>query len=264
MPWLSFGRIRTIHLNAVAYGWAPMAGLAIALFLLPRLLKTALVGARWAVLGAAVWRCGADCRHRQHWRGDFRWHGVARDSWQVDILFVIGGAFVGVPLVLTLVNRKVDHLYVSVWYMGCRAVLVPGAVPGGQPAGRALRRGAGHHEPGGSAITCWACSTRRSALASIYYFLPKIIGQPVKSYGLSLLGFWALAFFYGQVGGHHLVGGPVPGWLITLSIVQSMMMLIPVIAFSINQHQTLRGNFRRLIDSPTLRFVTFGGMMYTL
>ncbi|HBD38491.1 MAG TPA: hypothetical protein DC084_33445, partial [Cupriavidus sp.] len=69
---------------------------------------------------------------------------------------------------------------------------------------------------------------------------------------------------YGQVGGHHLVGGPVPGWLITLSIVQSMMMLIPVIAFSINQHQTLRGHFRQLIESPTLRFVTFGGMMYTL
>lgn len=102
------------------------------------------------------------------------------------------------------------------------------------------------------------------ALASVYYFLPKIIGRPVQSYGLSLVGFWALAFFYGQVGGHHLVGGPVPGWLITLSIVQSMMMLVPVIAFSINQHQTLRGNFHRLVDSPTLRFVTLGGMMYTV
>ena len=46
------------------------------------------------------------------------------------------------------------------------------------------------------------------ALGSIYYFLPKIIGRPVQSYNLSLLGFWGLAFFYGQVGGHHLIGGP--------------------------------------------------------
>lgn len=42
--WLSFGRIRTVHLNAVACGWAPMAGLGIALFVLPRVLKTRLVG----------------------------------------------------------------------------------------------------------------------------------------------------------------------------------------------------------------------------
>ena len=38
--WLTFGRIRTLHLNAVAYGWAPMAGLGIAMFILPRVLKT--------------------------------------------------------------------------------------------------------------------------------------------------------------------------------------------------------------------------------
>src|SRR3546814_20796283 len=69
------------------------------------------------------------------------------------------------------------------------------------------------------------------ALASVYYFLPKIIGRPIQSYNLSLLGFWALAFFYGQVGGHHLIGGPVPGWMVTLSIVQSIMMIVPVVAF---------------------------------
>jgi cytochrome c oxidase cbb3-type subunit 1 len=102
------------------------------------------------------------------------------------------------------------------------------------------------------------------ALATIYYFLPKIIGRPIQSYNLSLLGFWALAFFYGQVGGHHLIGSAVPGWLITLSIVQSIMMIVPVIAFSVNQHLTMRGHFKTLIYSPTLRFIVLGGMMYTL
>ncbi|HJV53108.1 MAG TPA: cbb3-type cytochrome c oxidase subunit I, partial [Noviherbaspirillum sp.] len=70
--------------------------------------------------------------------------------------------------------------------------------------------------------------------------------------------------FYGQVGGHHLIGGPVPGWLITLSIVQSVMMIIPVISFSLNQHLTLRGSFKALIYSPTLRFIVLGAMMYTV
>ncbi|WP_043351707.1 cbb3-type cytochrome c oxidase subunit I [Cupriavidus basilensis] len=263
VPWLSFGRIRTIHLNAVAYGWAPMAGLSIALFLLPRLLKTRLAGAKYAVLGAALWNAGLIAGLGSIAAGisdGLEWLEI---PWQVDILLVAGGALVGMPLVLTLVNRKVDHLYVSVWYMGCAlfwfpvlflVANIPGLHFGVEQA--TMNWWFGHNVLG--------LFYTPLALASIYYFLPKIIGQPVRSYGLSLLGFWALAFFYGQVGGHHLIGGPVPGWLITLSIVQSMMMLVPVIAFSINQHQTMRGHFHRLIDSPTLRFVTFGGMMYTL
>jgi cytochrome c oxidase cbb3-type subunit I len=183
--------------------------------------------------------------------------------WQVDILLVLGGALVGVPLVFTLQRRRVDHLYVSVWYMGAALFWFPvlflvGNIPG-------LHFGVeeatmnwwfGHNVLG--------LFYTPLALASVYYFLPKIIGRPIQSYNLSLVGFWALAFFYGQVGGHHLIGGPVPGWLITLSIVQSMMMLVPVIAFSVNLHQTLKGYFRTLLYSPTLRFVTLGGMMYTL
>lgn len=263
VPWLSFGRIRTIHLNAVAYGWAPMAGLGIAMFLLPRLFKTELVGARWAVLGATLWNAGLIAGIGSISVGisdGMEWLEI---PWQVDILLVVGGAFVGFPLVLTLLNRKVDHLYVSVWYMGCAlfwfpvlflVANIPGLHFGVEQA--TMNWWFGHNVLG--------LFYTPLALASIYYFLPKIIGQPVKSYGLSLLGFWGLAFFYGQVGGHHLVGGPVPGWLITLSIVQSMMMLAPVLAFSINQHMTLRGHFHRLIESPTLRFVTFGGVMYTL
>src|SRR5690606_25326678 len=50
--WMTFGRMRTLHLNAVAYGWAPMAAFGIAIWTLPRLLKTGLMGARFAVLGA--------------------------------------------------------------------------------------------------------------------------------------------------------------------------------------------------------------------
>ena len=91
----------------------------------------------------------------------------------------------------------------------------------------------------------------------------EVIGRPIQSYNLSLLGFWGLAFFYGQVGGHHLIGGPVPQWLTTLSIVQSMMMIIPVIAFTINQYQTLKGNLSVMRFSPTLRFIGVGGLMYT-
>jgi cytochrome c oxidase cbb3-type subunit 1 len=102
------------------------------------------------------------------------------------------------------------------------------------------------------------------AIATSYYMIPKVIGKPIHSYHISLLGFWSLALFYNWAGTHHLVGGPLPAWVITVGIVGSMMMLIPVTTLAINHHLTMIGSFRMLKTSPTLRFVVFGSMMYTV
>jgi cytochrome c oxidase cbb3-type subunit I len=261
--WLTFGRMRTIHLNAMAYGWAPMASLGVGLWMLPRLLKTPLVGGRFAILGCLLWNAGLIAGLGSIAVGindGLEWLEM---PWQVDMLIVAGGALIGLPLVYTLQNRKVEHLYVSVWYLGAALFWFPvlffiGNIPnlhfGVQQA--TMNWWFGHNVLG--------LFYTPMALATIYYFLPKVIGRPVQSYNLSLIGFWTLAFFYGQVGGHHLIGGPIPGWLITLSIVQSMLMLVPVVAFSINQHYTMRGRWGALRYSPTLRFMVLGGMMYTL
>jgi cytochrome c oxidase cbb3-type subunit 1 len=101
-----------------------------------------------------------------------------------------------------------------------------------------------------------------TALATLYYVLPKVIGRPIHSYHLSLVGFWALALFYNWAGLHHLVGGPVPMWAVTVGIVASIMMLVPVLTVGFNQHMTMRGHFHLLRRSPSLRFVVFGGMSY--
>ncbi|MGC9973280.1 MAG: cbb3-type cytochrome c oxidase subunit I, partial [Bryobacteraceae bacterium] len=100
-------------------------------------------------------------------------------------------------------------------------------------------------------------------LALAYYFIPKIIGRPIYSYYLSLLGFWTFALFYNWNGVHHLVGGPVPNWLQTISIIASVMMVIPVLTVAVNQHMTTLGNFRMLRTSLALRFIVFGAMSYT-
>jgi cytochrome c oxidase cbb3-type subunit 1 len=262
VAWLTFGRIRTIHLNAVAYGWAPMAGLGITLFTIPRLLKTQLVGGRFAIAGGVLWNVGlvAGLLSIGAGRNDgLEWLEI---PWQIDGLFVVGGALVGLPLVLTLLRRRVEHLYVSVWYMACALFWFPVLF--------LVANFPGLHQGVGQATMNWwyghnvlGLFYTPLALASVYYFLPKVIGQPIRSYNLSLLGFWGLAFFYGQVGGHHLIGGPVPEWMVTLSIVQSMMMVIPVLSFTVNQYQTLQGRLGALRWSPTLRFIGFGGLMYT-
>ncbi len=261
--WLTFGRMRTIHLNAVAYGWAPMGLLGLAMWMLPRLLRTPLVGGRFAVVGAVLWNAGLIAGLGAIATGvnaGMEWLEI---PWQIGVLFAIGGMMIGLPMIFTLRCRQVHHLYVSVWYIGAALFWfpilyivskVPGVHFGVEQA--TMNWWFGHNVLG--------LFYTPLSLAAVYYFLPKVIGRPVQSYNLSLLGFWTLAFFYGQVGGHHLIGGPIPGWLITLSIVQSVMMIIPVVAFSLNQHLTLKGNFSALKYSPTLRFIVFGAIMYTL
>ena len=260
--WITFGRIRPIHLNMVAYGWCSLAGIGVAMWLIPRLLKTELVGAKYALVGGALWTIGVfagTVAIAMGYSDGLEW---LEYPWQIDILLVVGGALVGVPLWLTLLNRKVKHLYVSVWYIGAGLLWFPilflianwpGLHFGVQQA--SMNWWFGHNVLG-----LWFTPI---GLAASYYFIPKIIGKPIHSYNLSLLGFWSLAFFYSQVGGHHLIGGPVPSWLITISIVQSMMMVIPVFAVAVNQHMTVLGNFRALAYSPTLRFIVLGAMMYT-
>ena len=261
--WLTFGRLRTMHLNAVAYGWAPLGLLGLAMWMLPRLLRTSLVGGRLVLLGAVLWNAGMIAGLGALAAGinaGMEWLEI---PWQIGILFAAGGMLIGIPMIYTLQQRRVHHLYVSVWYIGAAlfwfpvlyvVAKIPGVHFGVEQA--TMNWWFGHNVLG--------LFYTPLSIAAVYYFLPKVIGRPVQSYNLSLLGFWTLAFFYGQVGAHHLIGGPIPEWLVTLSIVQSVMMLIPVVAFSLNQHLTMKGNFSKLKTSPTLRFILFGAVMYTL
>lgn len=259
--WLTFGRMRTVHLTAVLYGWITNAALGLILWLLPRLLRTELRGGVWTLLGGALINTGIAAgigAVAVGWSDGMEYLEI---PWQIGIFLAAGLAMIILPVLYTLVNRKVEHLYVSVWYLVAALLWVtllfvvaklPGVHTGVQQA--TTNWWYGHNVLG-----LWFTPV---SVGAIYYFLPKIIGRPVRSYNLSILGFWTLAFFYGQVGGHHLIGGPVPGWLVTLSIVQSLMMVIPVIAFTINMGGTLKGRMHLARWSPTLRFMMFGGLVY--
>jgi len=260
---LGFGRLRPVHLNAVIYGWISMVGMGVSLWLTSRILRTPLYGARWAVWGTHLWNVGVLAGLVSILLG----HSTGIEWLEfpifVDLLFVIAGAMIGLPILKTIQNRRVHHLYVSIWYIGAAFVWfpvlflvanIPDQYTGVQ---HAIVNWWFAHNVLGLWLTPFG-------LAAAYYFIPKILGKPIHSYQLSLLGFWGLALFYSQVGLHHLIGGPVPTWLVTLSIVSSVMMVVPVISVAVNHHMTMLGHFRALRYSPTLAFVVTGAMMYTL
>ncbi|MCZ2103024.1 MAG: cbb3-type cytochrome c oxidase subunit I [Comamonadaceae bacterium] len=261
--WETFGRMRTYHLTAVLYGWITNAELGIIIWLIPRLMRTQLRGALWVMMGGALINvaiASAIGGFGMGWTAGMEYLEI---PWQIGIFMVAGFVCIIIPVLTTVAHRKSHEIYVSAWYhiasilwiaLLFTVAKIPGAHFGVEQA--TMNWWYGHNVLG-----LWFTP---AALGAIYYFLPKVIGRRVSSYNLSILGFWTLAFFYAQVGGHHLVGAPVPEWMITLSIVQSMMMIVPVVAFSINMAGTLWGRMRLALYSPTLRFMMFGGVMYFL
>ena len=261
--WETFGRMRTYHLTAVLYGWITNAELGIIIWLLPRLMRTPLRGPLWVMMGGALINVGiasAIGGFGMGWTAGMEYLEI---PWQIGIFIVAGFVCIIPPVLATVAFRKSHEIYVSAWYhvasilwiaMLFTVAKLPGAHFGVEQA--TMNWWYGHNVLG--------LFYTPLSIACVYYFLPKVIGRPVRSYNLSLLGFWTLAFFYGQVGAHHLIGGPIPEWLITLSIVQSVMMIIPVVAFSLNQHLTLQGHFSALKHSHVLRFIFFGAVMYTI
>jgi len=258
---LTFGRVRPAHLNTVAYGWISLAGAGALLWMTSRLTR---VPIRWGwmlFISVLFWNIGVAYGTTAIIFGYSRgmeWLEFPRIA---GALIAVGFVFFALPILKTFVHRRVNHIYVSLWYILASVVWFPllylagnfGHYQGVVEAG--MNWWYGHN-----LLTVWVTPI---GLAMAYYFLPKVIGRPIYSYYLSLLGFWSFALFYNWNGIHHLIGGPLPTWLVTVSIVASVMMVIPVLAVAVNHHMTTFKHFHMLKVSPTLRFTVFGAMAYT-
>ncbi|MDQ8190321.1 cbb3-type cytochrome c oxidase subunit I [Roseibacillus persicicus] len=264
--WLTFGRVRPAHLNTVAYGWLSTAGIGIGLWILSRLCRAPIEDSRSLTLAAVLWNMGNAVGTWGILRGDstaVEW--LEYPTYAAPFLLV-SFAFVTLAAVNLIRRREPGHIYISQWYIMAAffwfpmlfftahglLVLAPVQAPAQPPINWWFAH---------NALGLWFTPI---GLGAAYYLIPKIIGKPIHSYYLSAIGFWTLAFFYAWNGMHHLIGGPYPAWLITASVVASVMMFVPVITVAINHHFTMVGHFKKLIYSPTLRFVVFGAMSYTL
>lgn len=263
---LTFGRVRPVHLNMTIFGWASMAGIGVLLWLQARLGRVKLVFPNLLIAGGVVWNLAlvAGLVEISIGRGtSVEWIEIPL-FWA--LVFAAVFAVVMASSLTMFARRRVSHVYVSQWYLFGAVLWFPFLYL----IANALIHGALTRGVTAAATNWWFAHNVLGlwltpiGLAAVYYLIPKVIGAPIHSYHLSLLGFWSLALFYNWAGTHHLIGGPLPAWLVTVGIVGSVMMFVPVITVGINHHMTMVGHFRRLKDSPTLRFIVFGGMSYTV
>ncbi len=261
VPWLTFGRIRVVHLNAVAYGWVSMACLGVLIWLVTRICRTPVRRGALLVLAAALWNIGLAIGLLWILLG--RTTGVEWLEMPMGTVLLLAAAVVLVACEVyrLFANRQVEHLYISLWYSLAAITWLPLLyVLANLPIYSGVPHATMNWWFGHNAIGVFWTPV---GLAAIYYFIPKVTGRPIYSYYLSMMGFWTFALFYNWNGMHHLVGGPVPTWLITAGITASFLMVIPVLVVALNHHMTIVGSFDAVRYSPTLRFVVFGAINYT-
>lgn len=266
LEWLTFGRARAAHLNTIIYGWSLNASFAVAFWLTARLSRSILRHAGILMAAGVFWNTGVTAGVLGILAGDstsIEW--LEFPAYAAPMLLV-AYALIGAWAVITFRFGKSGHIYVSQWYILAALFWFPWLYSIAQimlllaPAHGTVQALVNwwfaHNLPG-----LWFTPI---GLGAIYYFLPKVLGKPIHSYHLALLGFWSFAIFSGWTGAARLAGGPVPAWVVTAGIAAGFMMLLPVIVTAINYHLTMTGGFGALKFSPTLRFIVFGAFNYTL
>ena len=260
--WLSFGRLRPVHTNAVFWGWASLAMLGLAYYVIPRVsnvpiasIKTGyrtliLVNAS-VILGSLFLMAGIN-----NGGGEYREY-----IWPVMALFGIGVIISLKNFYKTIAKRTTKEIYVSNWYiisamMFLLVIAVIAYWPSWQNGlGETIIQGYYMHQ----GVGMWFMLFN---LGLMYYFLPQQLNKPIYSYSLGILAFWVQILFYTLIGTHHFIFSAIPWWLQTVAIVGSAGMIIPVVAGTTNFLMTFKGSWHKLSGSYTLPFYLIGIIFY--
>ncbi len=263
---LTWGRVRPAHTNAMVFGWASMAGIGTSIWLMARLSRTTLRHPLLLVAGAAFWNLGVLVGLIGILAGDstgYQW--LEFPPYAAVILFVAYSLVVSWA-VLMFRFRRGGHIYITQWYLFGAFLWFPWLYGATQimlfavPLQGVMQ----------AAVNWWFANNLMFlwfgaiGLGTAYYMIPKVIGRPVYSYHLAAIGFWTYALFASWTGMQRLVDGPFPAWMITASIAATILTIIPVATVGLNHHMTMRGHFGLMRYSPTLRFTVFGAIAYTV
>jgi cytochrome c oxidase cbb3-type subunit 1 len=274
---LAPGHIRLLHTNLAAYGWLVNGFTAMLYFVVPRLTGQRVLSAKlghlifwvWqATLAATVGGFLLDRAQAIEWGETptgFR-PGTFELNWiPVDLLVVIGAVLVILQFMVPLYRAREQKFYVTLWYFTSGLVwlaltylmgnvmpewMLPGA------AGAAVT-GLFIHDLVGLYVTPMGWGL-------MYFFVPLILQKPIWSHSLSVIGFWALAFFYPLGGVHHFLISPIPDYVEFGAITTTIAIEVVVTTVVVNFFMTLRGKWSALRTSMAIRWFYAGAVMYMI
>jgi len=282
ISWLSFGRLRPLHTNAVIFAFVGNAIFAGVYYSSQRLLKARMFsdllsninfwGWQLIIVGAAISLPLGFTTSKEY----------AELEWPFDIAIALVWVAFGWNLIGTILKRRQRHMYVAIWFYLATFVTVAvlhifNSLELPVSALKSYSAYAGVQD----ALVQWWYGHNAVAfflttpfLGLMYYFVPKAADRPIYSYRLSIVHFWSLIFIYIWAGPHHLLYTALPEWAQNLGVAFSVMLIMPSWGGMINGLLTLRGAWDKVRTDPVLKFMvvaitgygmaTFEGPMLSL
>ncbi|RLJ21283.1 cytochrome-c oxidase, cbb3-type subunit I [bacterium endosymbiont of Escarpia laminata] len=272
IPYLTFGRLRPLHTNAVIFAFGGCALMATSYYSVQRTCGVRLWSDKlgwfvfWGwnlVIVAAVITLPLGITQAKEY---------AELEWPIDLLIAVVWLAYTFNFIMTLATRKSSHIYVSNWFfLGMMVMITYLHVVNSMAIPVSLFKSYSLFAGVQDAMIQWwwghnAVGFYLTAgfLGIMYYFVPKQAGRPVYSYRLSVIHFWALMFGYVWLGAHHLQYTALPDWTGSLGAAVSIAMIIPSWGGAVNGMMTLSGAWDKLRTDYVLRFLIMSLAFYAM
>jgi len=263
IPWLSYGRLRPLHTNAVIFAFGGCTLFATSYHVVQRTCQTRLflpglamftfIGWNLVILAAVVTLPLGITQGKEY----------AELEWPIDILIAVVWVSYAIVFFGTVGIRKIRHIYVANWFFGAfilavallhivNSAAIPISLTKSYSAYAGVQDAMVQWWYGHNAVGFFLTA---GFLGIMYYYIPKQAGRPVYSYRLSIVHFWALIFTYMWAGPHHLHYTALPDWAQSVGMIFSLVLLAPSWGGMINGIMTLSGAWHKLRDDPILKFL---------
>lgn len=270
IPWLTFGRLRPLHTNAVIFAFGGSALMATSYYVVQRTCQVRLFSDGLAAFTFWGWQLVIVLAAITLPMGYTRGKEYAELEWPITILIAVVWVSYAVVFFGTLAKRKVPHIYVANWFYGAfiLAVALLHIVNGMSMPATLTKSYSAYTGVQDAMIQWWyghnavGFFLTAGFLGMMYYFIPKQAERPIYSYRLSIVHFWALIFTYMWAGPHHLHYTALPDWTQSLGMVFSLILLAPSWGGMINGMMTLSGAWHKLRTDPILKFLVVSLSFY--
>lgn len=282
ISFLSFGRLRPLHTNAVIFAFVGNAIFAGTYYSMQRLLKARMFSDLLSKIHFWGWQLIIVSAAISLPLGYTTSKEYAELEWPIDIAIALVWVVFGINMIGTIIKRRERHIYVAIWFYIATFVTVAvlhifNSLELPVSGLKSYSVYAGVQD----ALVQWWYGHNAVAfflttpfLGLMYYFVPKAANRPVYSYRLSIIHFWSLIFIYIWAGPHHLLYSALPDWAQNLGVVFSVMLIAPSWGGMINGLLTLRGVWDKVRTDSVLKFfvvaitgygmATFEGPMLSL
>ena len=263
ISWLSYGRLRPLHTNAVIFAFGGCVLFASSYYVVQRTSQVRLFLPALARFTFWGWQAVIVLAALSLPLGYTSGKEYAELEWPIDLLIAVVWVSYAVVFFGTIGTRRVRHIYVANWFFGAfiltvallhivNSAALPVSLVKSYSAYAGVQDAMVQWWYGHNAVGFFLTA---GFLGMMYYFIPKQAERPVYSYRLSIVHFWALIFTYMWAGPHHLHYTALPDWAQSIGMLFSLVLLAPSWGGMINGIMTLSGAWHKLRDDPILRFL---------